>query len=133
MKEGIEDWLGGLLFFITLLFAMIVMIIAMVFSPFTGILNRIKRAIAMTGLDSEQRKLLTKLSGYRISFLHGIAREISRDEDYSQAQMEGSTGGYIVLLAQNKIDEQRKADIKKLLDACREKGISERRIRLVKP
>jgi len=133
MREETEDWLEGLLFFVTLLLAMIVLAIAIIFSPFTSILNRIKRAIAMTGLDSEQQNLLAKLSGYRISFLCRIAREISRDEDYSQAQMEGSAGGYMVLFVQNKIDKQRKTDIKELIDTCRKKGVPEWRVKMVKP
>jgi len=132
-KEEIGDWLEGLLLMVTFLLVMIMLIVIIIFSPFTAILNWIKKAIAMIGLDSEQRELLVKLSGHRISFLREIARELSENEDYSQAQMRSSAEGYAVLSAQDEVSKWRKAEIEKLIDACRKTGIAKWRIWLVKP
>ncbi len=133
MRDKIEDWLGGLLFLVVFFLVMIILVVIIVFSPVASILNRIKRAIAMTGLKSEQKGLLMELSRYRVLFLSKIAQELSDDEDYGQAQMRSSAEGYAVLFVKERIRELREADIEKLISDCHKAGIAKWQIRLVKP
>lgn len=131
-KEEIGDWLGWLLLWIVALLAMIMLAVVIIFSPIAAALNRIKKALAMAGLKSEQKGLLTELSRYRMPLLHRIAQELSDNEDYFQTQR-SSAEGYAVLSVKERIRKLRKADIEKLINACRKVNIAEWRIRLVKP
>lgn len=133
MKERIKEWLEWLPFIALSIVAMIILMGAIIFSPIASILNRIKRAIAMAGLTSEQRGLLADLSRYRMPLLHEIGRQLSDDEDYSRAQMRNPAEGYEVLSIQERISKLRKSDIEKLLDSCYKAKIAKWRIKIVKP
>ena len=133
MKEKIEEWLEWLSLLAICLLATIILIATAIFSPIASILNKIKKVIAITGLVSEQQKLLKELNGYRTTCLCDIAQELSGDEDYSQAQMVNSAEGYAVLYFQEETRKLRKANIENLISDCHEANIAKWRIWLVKP
>lgn len=96
-----------------------------------GLFGRIKLAIASSGLTAEQKLILKRLASKKVGFLRELGRAISKDEDFSQADMMSSALGTEVLRRQVEKEREEKREIESLKEQALQQGISKWRINLV--
>jgi len=92
---------------------------------------RILSLIAKVGLTPEQKEALELLAKKHKSLLQMIAENLSKDEDFTRANMINPALGLEVLRQQVESEKREKAEIQQLINQCRKLGIAEWRIKLV--
>ena len=86
--------------------------------------------VAKIGLTPEQKKALELLCKKHKSFFKAMGEMVSKDEDFTRANMMSPALGTEVLRRQIESEKKEKAEIQQLIDQCRKLGIAEWRIKL---
>ena len=83
--------------------------------------------VARIGLSPKQKEVLGLLAERRKSFFR-VMGELSKDEDFTRANMMSPALGTEVLRRQVESEKREKEEIQQLINQCRRLGIAEWRI-----
>lgn len=93
--------------------------------------NRIFKAIAMSGLIKEQKKLLEELAEYHMSFFQRIKQDNVDDIEITGAGMMSQSYGLKVVNKKLEETKERKKKTRELKQKCLKSGIKQWRIDMI--